>query len=225
MFIQSLVIYKDENILALNKPSGLAVQGGTNTNRHVDGMLEALKFDALEKPKLVHRIDKNTSGLLLLARNRKFAELLTQAFKNHNLQKTYLALCYGKPKLNQGEINLSLSKVGEKIVPNPQGQKAITLYRVLDSVGTKFSLLELSPLTGRTHQIRVHLSTIGCPIVGDDKYFDRQNIKFNIFDDKLHLHAYKINLSDLYNKKMVITAELPDYFKQSLANSGIVFKE
>lgn len=225
MFIQSLVIYKDENLLALNKPSGLAVQGGTNTNRHVDGMLDALKFDALEKPKLVHRIDKNTSGLLLLARNRNFAELLTKAFKNHNLQKTYLALCYGIPKLKQGEINLSLSKVGEKIVPDPKGQKAITLYRVLDSVGTKFSLLELSPLTGRTHQIRVHLSAIGCPIVGDDKYFDRQNTKLNIFDDKLHLHAYKINLSDLYNKKMVITAELPDYFKQSLANSGIVFKE
>lgn len=224
-FMQSLVIFKDKNILVLNKPSGLAVQGGTNTDRHVDGMLDVLKFEAAEKPRLVHRIDKNTSGLLVLARNRKYAELLTKAFREHQLQKTYLAFCIGVPRQHEGEIKGRLLKVGEKSVIDRDGKEAVTLYKVLDTAGNKFSLIAASPLTGRTHQIRAHLESIGCPIAGDDRYYGEVRQKFSIFADKLYLHAYKINLSALYNKKLEITAGLPDYFKESLKAAGIIFKE
>lgn len=180
-FMQSLVIFKDKNILVLNKPSGLAVQGGTNTDRHVDGMLDALKFEAAEKPRLVHRIDKNTSGLLVLARNRKYAELLTKAFREHQLQKTYLAFCIGVPRQHEGEIKGRLLKVGEKSVIDRDGKEAVTLYKVLDTAGNKFSLIAASPLTGRTHQIRAHLESIGCPIAGDDRYYGEVRQKFSIF--------------------------------------------
>ena len=224
-FMQSLVIFKDKNILVLNKPSGLAVQGGTNTDRHVDGMLDALKFEAAEKPRLVHRIDKNTSGLLVLARNRKYAELLTKAFREHQLQKTYLAFCIGVPRQHEGEIKGRLLKVGEKSVIDRDGKEAVTLYKVLDTAGNKFSLIAASPLTGRTHQIRAHLESIGCPIAGDDRYYGEVRQKFSIFADKLYLHAYKINLSALYNKKLEITPGLPDYFKESLKAASIIFKE
>lgn len=223
--IQSLVIYKDKNVLVLNKPSGLAVQGGTNTSRHIDGMLDALTFEAEEKPKLVHRIDKDTSGLLLLARNRKYAELLTKAFREHQLQKTYLAFCLGVPSQPQGEIKNKLLKVGEKVAISDDGKPAVTQYRVIDSVGQKFSLIEACPLTGRTHQIRAHLESIGCPIAGDDKYFGGERKKFSLLSDKLYLHAYKINLSPLYNKKMELTASLPSYFVETLNAAGINVKE
>lgn len=224
-YIQSLVIYKDADILAINKPSGLAVQGGTNTSRHVDGMLEALTFEAEEKPKLVHRIDKDTSGILVLARNRKSADKLTKAFREHTLQKTYLALSSGCPKQMRGEIKAPLEKAGEKSVVSSSGKPAVTTYDVLDNVGNKFALIAASPLTGRTHQIRAHLESIGCPIIGDDKYFGAERKKFSNITDKLHLHAYKIDLSAIYNKKVLIQAPLPEYFKNSLISIGISFKE
>ena len=176
-YIMSLVIYKDKDIIALNKPSGLAVQGGTNTSRHIDGFLEALKFENNEKPKLVHRIDKETSGILLLARNRKSAEILTKAFREHSLQKTYLALVRGCPQQLSGEINLPLEKVGEKMEVVKGGKKAVTTYEVLDSAAKKYALLAASPLTGRTHQIRAHLEAIGCPILGDNKYYGTERVR------------------------------------------------
>ena len=224
-FIRSLVIFKDKNIIAINKPSGLAVQGGTNTHFHVDGLLDGLKFEQEDRPKLVHRIDKDTSGILLLARNRKYAELLTKSFREHGLPKTYLALTVGCPKQMSGEIKAPLEKIGEKMMVTPQGQSARTLYRVLDSIGEKFALVEVSPLTGRTHQIRAHLESIGCPIVGDDRYFGPERKKFNLFSDKLHLHAYKIDLSALYDKKTIITAPLPQHFKSSLQAAGLSMTE
>lgn len=224
-FIISLVIYKDDNILVLNKPSGLAVQGGTNTTRHIDGMLDALQFELDERPKLVHRIDKDTSGVLVLARNRTYAELLTTAFREHTLSKTYLALCLGVPAQPVGEIKANLLKTEEKTIISDDGKEAITTYEVLDVVGKKFSLIKASPLTGRTHQIRAHLESVGCPIAGDDKYFGETRQKYSLFKDKLYLHAYKIDLSVLYNKKLEITAKLPEYFKQSLTDAGMAFKE
>ena len=224
-FMQGLVIFKDQNIIALNKPSGLAVQGGSNTYRHIDGMLEALQFEAAEKPRLVHRIDKDTSGILLLARNRQTADLLTKAFREHTLPKTYLALTAGCPKSQAGEVKAPLEKIGEKSQVSAEGKKAVTLYRVIDAAGEKFALIEASPLTGRTHQIRAHLEYIGCPIVGDDRYFGAERKRFASLGDKLHLHAYKIDLSRLYNKKLIITAPLPAHFKDSLNALGINFKE
>ena len=224
-FILSLVIYKDDNIIVLNKPSGLAVQGGTNTSRHVDGMLEALRFELNEKPKLVHRIDKDTSGVLVLARNRTWADRLTKAFREHTLSKTYLALVNSCPKNPAGEIKAPLEKCGEKSLVSPDGKPAATVYKTLDEVGRKFALVEASPLTGRTHQIRAHMEYIGWPIVGDDKYFGgEKRQKYASIPDKLYLHAYKIDLSALYNKKTVIKAALPEHFKKALAALGIEFK-
>lgn len=224
-FIQSLIIYKDENIIVLNKPSGIAVQGGTNTKRHIDGMLGGLCFELNEKPRLVHRIDKDTSGILVLARNRLWADKLTKAFREHSLQKTYLALVNQVPKQGKGEIKAPLEKIGEKSEVVATGKPAVTTYEVLDEVGDKFALVEASPLTGRTHQIRAHLEYIGCPIVGDDKYFGGESRKkYSMLADKLYLHAYKIDLSAIYNKKMVIKATLPPHFQQALTAVGIEFK-
>lgn len=225
LFIQSLIIYKDENILVLNKPSGLAVQGGTNTSRHIDGLLDALTFEKPEKPKLVHRIDKDTSGILVLARNRQWAEKLTKAFREHNLQKTYLALVAPAPKQESCEIKAPLEKIGEKVRVIDTGKPAHTHYETIDCISDKFALLAAEPLTGRTHQIRAHLEYIGSPIVGDNKYFiGEKRGKYALLSDKLHLHAYKIDLSRLYNKKCLIKAPLPDYFRQDLNNIGIIFK-
>ena len=220
-FIKSLVIYKDDKIIVINKPSGLAVQGGTNTSKHVDGMLEALKFENNEKPKLVHRIDKETSGILVLARNRKSADELTKAFREKKINKTYLALVRGCPEPREGIIEYNLKKVGEKMEVVDDGQKALTQIKVLDNVGKKFALVEAHPLTGRTHQIRVHLEAIGTPIVGDDKYFGEKREHFQQIQNKLYLHAYKIDLSDIYNKKMVITADLPKYFVEACQFFGL----
>ncbi len=224
-FIQSMVIFKDDNIIVLNKPSGLAVQGGTNTDRHIDGMLEALKFENSEKPKLVHRIDKDTSGVLVLARNRRYAELLTKAFREHMLQKTYLVLAIGNLKNPEGEIKIALDKVGEKMEPSDEGKKAVTRFKVLDTAGEKFTLLTAEPLTGRTHQIRAHMECAGCPILGDNKYFGQSRKRFPELSSKLHLHAYKIDLSPVYNKKLVVKAPLPDYFKNDIKFLGLNFKE
>lgn len=222
--IQSMVIYKDENIIVLNKPSGLAVQGGTNTFHHIDAWLPALKYEKEEAPKLVHRIDKDTSGLLVLARDRKNAEILTKAFREHNLQKTYLALVRGCPKKMSGQIKAPLEKVGEKSLITTEGKKAVTDYKVLDNVGDKFALIEAQPLTGRTHQIRAHMEYLGTPIVGDSKYFGEKEEKYNDIKDKLYLHSYKIDLSGIY-KKLKLKAKLPQHFVGALNVLGLSFKE
>lgn len=224
-YIEDMVIYKDENIIVLNKPSGLAVQGGTNTLRHVDGLLDALKFGNEEKPKLVHRIDKDTSGVLVLARNRKMADALTRAFREHTLQKTYLVLARGVPEKEFGEIKAPLEKIDGRVQILEGGKPAVTEYKLIDSVSDKFALIAASPLTGRTHQIRAHLEYIGAPILGDDKYFGTERMKSNLFINKLHLHAYEIDLSSVYGRKMVVKAKLPDYFKDSLKTLGLNFKE
>ena len=224
-YIEDMVIYKDENIIVLNKPSGLAVQGGTNTLKHIDGLLDALKFGNEEKPKLVHRIDKDTSGVLVLARHRKMADMLTKAFREHTLQKTYLALARGVPAKEIGEIKAPLEKVDGRVQVLDGGKPAITEYEVLDSVSDRFALIAASPLTGRTHQIRVHLEYIDAPILGDDKYFGTERMKSSLFINKLHLHAYKIDLSSVYGKRVVVKAKLPDYFKESLKTLGLNFKE
>lgn len=223
-FIRSLIVYKDDNIIVINKPSGLAVQGGSNIKRHIDGMLDGLMFERDEKPKLVHRIDKETSGILVLARDRKNAEVLTSAFKDKKLSKTYLLISRGVPKINAGEVKASLEKNGEKMTAVNEGKKAITKYKVIDTSGNKFALIEASPLTGRTHQIRAHMEHIGCPIVGDDKYFGSERGRYSELADKLFLHAYKIDLSGIYNKKLVISVPLPEHFKNALNLLGISFK-
>ena len=173
---------------------------------------------------MVHRIDKDTSGLLVLARDRKNAEILTKAFKEHDLQKTYLALVKGCPKNECGQIKAPLEKIGEKSLVTNEGKKAITDYKVLDNLGDKFALIEAKPLTGRTHQIRAHMEYLGTPIVGDDKYFGDKKEKYADIKDKLYLHSYKIDLSGIY-KGLKLKAKLPQHFVDALDVLGLRFKE
>ncbi|OFX00359.1 MAG: hypothetical protein A3E78_03025 [Alphaproteobacteria bacterium RIFCSPHIGHO2_12_FULL_63_12] len=177
-FLRSLTIYEDDEILAINKPFGLAVQGGARTPRHIDGMLASLEKNG-EKPRLVHRLDADTGGLLILAKTRIAAAKLGKAFQGHDVVKTYWALCAGVPKIPKGTINLPIAKkmvrIGDKdqerMTPadDEEAKKAITDYAVLDSAGPA-SFVALKPLTGRTHQLRVHCAAMGTPIVGDRKY-------------------------------------------------------
>lgn len=211
--IQTMVVFKNDDIIVLNKPAGLAVQGGSGISQHIDGMLGALKFEYDEEPKLVHRIDKETSGLLVLARTRKFAEILTSAFREHKLPKTYIAITHNVPQKDEGKISLPI-----------EDKPAQTIYKIIDQLGNKFALIEAHPLSGRKHQIRIHLHSLSCPIVGDKKYFLTPKPNMPEIKNKLYLHAYKIDLSYLYNKKLEITAPLPRHFKEAISVLGLNFK-
>lgn len=229
-FVRSLVMYKDANVIIINKPFGLPVQGGTKIKKSLDDMLGGLIFDAKERPKLVHRLDRDTSGVLVLARNTKSASYLTKMFADKEIEKTYIALVNGRPNQASGVIDYRLIKAGsstgsyEKIAVNEEeGKYARTEYLVLDSVGNKFSLLELKPLTGRTHQLRVHMQAIGCPIVGDEKYGGVSEQLENIgIESGLHLHARRIEIPAFSgSKKIDITAQFPEHMKESFKNLGI----
>lgn len=172
-YIRSLVIYEDDWVVVLNKPFGIAVQGGAKTKRHLDGMLDGLIRDG-ERPRLVHRLDRDTGGLLVLGRTRKAAAALSEAFKQHRVIKTYWALTKGVPNPLSGRIDLPVEKQGaegrEKVAPSARGRRAITDFQVVEAMGRKAAFVALRPETGRTHQLRVHLQAIGTPIVGDGKY-------------------------------------------------------
>lgn len=200
-FVQSLVVYRDDQVLAVNKPSGLAVQGGSGTSRHLDGMLTALQFDAAEKPRLVHRLDKDTSGVLLLARTRQAAAKLTQSFRQRTTRKIYWAAVVGVPSPTQGKIDMPLAKLsgqrgGERVVVDEaQGKRAVTLFDVVERSGNRLSWLAMWPLTGRTHQLRVHAAEMGTPVLGDGKYGgDAAFLPGFDMEKRLHLHARRIVL-------------------------------
>lgn len=222
--ITSLVIYKDENIIVLNKPSGLAVQGGSGLVRYIDKMLPALCFEKSENPKLVHRIDKDTSGLLVLARDRKNAEILTKAFKDKLITKTYLAIVRGVPPKNKMMIDAPLIKNGEKMAVGSEGQKSLSKIEVIDTQAKQWALVKCEPMTGRKHQLRAHLEYINTPILGDDKYYGKERLKLKDVADKLYLHAYKIDLSSIY-KNVIIKADLPKYFNETLQSLFLEFKD
>lgn len=221
--LQAAVLYMDDEIIAINKPAGLAVQGGTGTIHHLDAMLDALKFDQDERPRLVHRLDKDTSGVLVLGRTARAASHLANAFKRRDAHKIYWALVAGCPMPHEGEIDAPLSKLpgrlGEKMdIDREEGQEAITLYRVLDHAGGKAAWLELEPLTGRTHQLRVHCLGLGCPILGDGKYGGQEAFLHGSgISRKLHLHARSLELPRPGGKSLKIEAPIPDHFAQSLA--------
>ena len=206
--------------LALNKPSGLAVQGGTGTHHHIDAMMRAMSDDAGSRLRLVHRIDKDTSGVLLLAKTIEAARSLTEAFQKHRLEKTYLALVMGFPP-ESGSIHGSILKLGvkanEKMQVHKDGQSAQTLYRRLDHAGRKIALMALRPLTGRTHQLRVHMTHIGYPICGDGKYAGDDAHPGGLIARRLHLHAWRLKLTD----GKVITAPPSPHLKASLADLGM----
>lgn len=225
-FVRSLVIYRDDEVIALNKPAGLAVQGGTKTMRHLDAMLDALRFGAKDRPRLVHRLDRDTSGVLLLARSAHVAAQLGKTFQSRQVRKIYWALVAGVPSVEQGRIDLPLGKRpgarGERMTADREGKKAVTLYNVLDTAGRAAAWLALWPLTGRTHQLRVHCAAIGHPIVGDRKYGgDAAFLPGEGVPKKLHLHARALVLPHPSGRgELRITAELPPHMAESWSLFG-----
>lgn len=227
-FIQSIVIYKDEHLIAINKPSGLATQGGSKITRHIDGMLDGLKFGA-DKPHLVHRLDRDTSGIMLLARNTKAARLMGEVFKSRDIRKYYWAITVPAPPQHEGRIQSSIAKVavggGERVmrVDDEEGKMALTYYSVIESLVDTLAFVAFWPRTGRMHQIRVHAAEIGCPLLGDYKYGEDQSF----FDDKpelpktMHLHARRLVFQHpVTGKKVDITAPVGPDMKKTFTYFG-----
>jgi len=222
-FVRGLVIHKDDDIIALNKPAGLAVQGGSGTTEHLDRLLDGLTFDKTERPRLVHRLDKDTSGVMLLARSRDAAAKLGRALKHRGARKLYWALVIGVPKPGQGEINLSLIKRGgrgdERVHPaepdDPEAKRAVTRYAILERAGRSLSWLAMTPITGRTHQLRAHAAAIGHPIVGDGKYGGAEAHPGGEIPRKLHLHARRLTIPHPRGGIFDISAPLPEHMRKT----------
>lgn len=228
--LMQAILYKDERILIVNKPAGLAVQGGTNTERNLDDMLVALQFDKKDKPRLVHRLDKDTSGVLILARDANTAAELSEYFRFKDITKIYWALVVGRPEIEEGRIDLPLAKRSlgkdsrmEKVdIDEEDGKSAITRYKVLDGLADSLSFVELEPITGRTHQLRVHMAAIGNPIVGDGKYGGSDAfISTMDLPKQLHLHARRIELPDWNGKTLIVEAPVPQHMRKSFDILGV----
>ncbi|MET0269921.1 MAG: RluA family pseudouridine synthase [Sphingomonas sp.] len=224
-YIQSLVIHRDRAAIVINKPPGLATQGGTKTERHVDGLLDGLQFDAEGRPKLVHRLDKDTSGVLLLARSANAAGHFAKAFSSRTARKVYWALVVGVPEIHDGMVELPIGKQpgtgGEKMhVDEAEGSPARTRYRVIERAGNRAAWVELQPYTGRTHQLRVHMAAIGHPIVGDGKYGAQEAFLTGGISRKMHLHARRLRVDHPDGGQVDIRAPLPEHFAESMAMLG-----
>ncbi|UOM35423.1 RluA family pseudouridine synthase [Acuticoccus sp. I52.16.1] len=226
--LEAMVIHRDDHVVVLNKPYGLAVQGGSGLSRHIDGMLEAWRDRKGRKPRLVHRLDRDTTGLLVVALTRSAAAALAESFKGRDAHKTYWALVRGHPVPEEGRISTWLGRDpndGEKMAVLPQKTKeavrATSLYETLDRSG-QLSLLRLSPVTGRTHQLRVHCMHMGVPIIGDPKYFNIENWALpGGIQNRLHLHARHIELPHPAGGTLSVTAPVSPHFRQSLTVLGL----
>jgi len=223
-FVRDMVIYEDPNAFVLNKPPGLATQGGTKTHQHLDRLLDGLAGEG-GRPKLVHRLDKDTSGALLVARSARAAGHFAKAFSGRTARKVYWAIVVGVPNASEGTIDAPLAKQpgtgGEKMYVNPQhGLPAKTRWRVIDRAGNRAAWVELQPWTGRTHQLRAHMGAIGHPIVGDAKYGGADGFLTGGISRKLHLHARRIRIDAPDDGQIDVTAELPPHFAQSLGTLG-----
>jgi 23S rRNA pseudouridine955/2504/2580 synthase len=223
-FVRDMVIYQDRNAFVLNKPPGLATQGGTKTTQHLDRLLDGLEGDA-GRPKLVHRLDKDTSGALLVARSARSAGHFAKSFSSRTARKVYWALVVGVPDAAEGLIDAPLAKQpgtgGEKMhVDKESGLPAKTRWRLVDRAGNRSAFVELQPLTGRTHQLRAHMASIGHPIVGDAKYGGPEAFLTGGISRKLHLHARRIRIDAPETGVIDVTAGLPTHFRESLATLG-----
>ena len=223
-FVRDMVIYENRDAFVLNKPPGLATQGGTKTVQHLDRLLDGLAEEDA-RPKLVHRLDKDTSGALLVARSARAAGHFAKAFSGRTARKVYWALVVGVPDLEQGLIDAPLAKQpgtgGEKMhISQEHGLPAKTRWRRVDRAGNRAAWLELQPLTGRTHQLRAHMAAIGHPIVGDAKYGGAEAFLTGGISRKLHLHARRIKIDALGEGTIDVIAELPQHFAESLATLG-----
>jgi 23S rRNA pseudouridine955/2504/2580 synthase len=224
--LRQRILHQDASVLAIDKPPGLAVQGGSAVTRHLDAMLEALRFEAEARPKLVHRLDKDTSGVLVLARTPRAAARLARAFREDRVTKIYWAIVVGVPAENLGRIDLPLAKRpgpgGERVrVDEALGRRAVTELAVVDRVGREVAWVALRPRTGRTHQLRAHAAAIGTPILGDGKYGRRQAF-LEGFDlsPRLHLHARSLRLPHPDGGELELTAPLPPHFAETMKRLG-----
>ena len=228
--LRASVLYQDEWLIAIDKPAGLAVQGGTGQRRHLDAMLEALRFGADEPPRLVHRLDKDTSGVLLLARDLRTARHLAAVFRGQQARKLYWAAVAGVPAKARGRIAMPLAKksrrTGERMGQAPAGKEAVTLYQVAGRRGREAAWLVLRPLTGRTHQLRVHCAALGHPILGDGKYGGRRAF-LEVRDGRspitkrLQLHAREIAFPHPADGTTLrITAPLPPHMAETWGTLG-----
>lgn len=219
--LQSAVIHLDEAVIVLNKPPALAVQGGTKSERHLDGLLDGLRFGYTERPRLVHRLDKDTTGVLVIARTAAAAAFLTRAFRDKTTRKIYWALAVGVPTPPHGRISLALAKRpsqrGERVRADPDdGKPAVTYYQTVDNVGERASWLALLPVTGRTHQLRAHCAAIGTPILGDGKYGGAAaHLAGAPNAGRLHLHARALSIPLPQGGLLRATAPLPPHMRQS----------
>ena len=223
-FVRDMVIYQDPNAFVLNKPPGLATQGGTKTHQHLDRLLDGLAEQDV-RPKLVHRLDKDTSGALLVARSARSAGHFAKAFSGRTARKVYWAIVVGVPDANEGVIDAPLAKQpgtgGEKMhISEEHGLPAKTRWRVIDRAGNRAAWVELQPLTGRTHQLRAHMAAIAHPIVGDAKYGGPEAFLTGGISRKLHLHARRIKIDAPEGGKIDVIADLPPHFAESLAMLG-----
>ncbi|WP_226633783.1 RluA family pseudouridine synthase [Novosphingobium profundi] len=219
-----MVLTQDRAAIVLNKPPGLATQGGSGMKQHVDGLLDAYAPDG-PRPRLVHRLDKDTSGVLLIARTPGSAAYFSKRFSGRSAKKIYWALVMGVPNIDDGMIELPLAKQpgtgGEKMhVDEENGQSARTRFRVLDRAGNRAAWVELHPLTGRTHQLRVHMAAIGHPIVGDGKYGGQDAFLSGTISRKMHLHARRLIIEHPDGAPLDVTAPLPEHFANSMENLG-----
>ena len=222
-WLRGLILYQDARMIALNKPAGLAVQGGSGQTRHLDGLLGALAAADGDRPRLVHRLDRDTSGVLLLARGRQSAAALAQAFRDRTARKTYWAVTAGRPPAVRGRIDTPLGKSeggGQRMTADaPDARTALTEYRLLDHAGDRFALVALRPHTGRTHQLRAHLASVGAPVLGDGKYGGRAAFGAGeLAGHGLHLHARAIRPAAAGPE---IRAPLPPHMVKTLNALGL----
>ena len=223
--LSRMLLHEDDKVIVLNKPAGLAVQGGSGVNRHIDQMLEAWTNQRGEKPRLVHRLDRDTSGVLVIARTRGAAQKLTAAFRERDTKKTYWSLVKGVPRKKEDKISTWLVKEqtpdGDRMRIAKHGEEgadhAVSFYRIIDTVAHSLTWLEMEPYTGRTHQLRVHALHMGHPIIGDPKYFiDDPNWDFpGGIQKRLHLHARHIDIPHPNGGRLKVTAPLPPHMEQS----------